>query len=407
VAGPTPAPFAWAEGIVTVGTTGTNGKTSTTLLVAHALRAGGHDVLAETTLGYCFNDEPIDVPRTANGFYDALEGAARRGARRAAIEVTSQALLQGFAKRWRFDIGVFTNLTRDHFDAHGSWEHYLASKAQLFVHLPPDGCAVLNGCDAASLLIDKVTPEATRRMFYGAPSRGERHAKLDLEARSVSLGKRGTRVELEPSALAEQLGGALEIKLVGGVFAENALAAACASVAAGVAGADVARGLAECPIVPGRFEILHDDPIIAVDFAHTPDALARVCDTARSLAGAGRVIVVFGAGGERDQGKRPAMGEAVATRADEAIITTDNPRREDPREIAGAVAAGGAGGRAVVRLVPDRRAAIEQALSLARPADVVIIAGKGHERGQVIGTATLPFSDVDLVRELAAAGARP
>ena len=192
----------------------------------------------------------------------------------------------------------------------------------------------------------------------------------------------------------------LQIQLVGEVFAENALAAACAAVQAGVSGADVARGLAACPVVPGRFEVLHRDPIVAVDFAHTPDALARACETARALAPGARVIVVFGAGGERDKGKREPMGKAVASRADEAIITTDNPRGEDAREIARAIAKGAKKGKAKVRLVPDRRAAIESALSVAKRGDVVLIAGKGHERGQIIGTEVLPFSDVDLVREL-------
>jgi UDP-N-acetylmuramoyl-L-alanyl-D-glutamate--2,6-diaminopimelate ligase len=393
-------PFPWAEPFLTVGTTGTNGKTSTTLLVAHALRAGGRSVLAETTLGYRFDDEELDVPRTAQGFYAALEGAAQRGARHAAIEVTSEALARGFAKRWRFDIGVFTNLTRDHLDAHGSWEHYLASKAQLFAHLPSNGAAVLNGCDEAAPLLDRVTPEGVRRIYYGSSSRGKALASLDLAAQKVALAAEGTTIELVPSDLAEQLGSRLQIRLVGEVFAENALGAACAAVFAGTPGADVARGLAACPVVPGRFEVLCRGPIVAVDFAHTPDALARACETARSLARGRRVLVVFGAGGERDKGKREPMGEAVASRADEAIITTDNPRGEDPREIARAIAKGAKKGRATVRLLPDRRAAIESALSRAKPDDVVVIAGKGHERGQIIGAEVLPFSDVDLVREL-------
>ena len=227
---------------------------------------------------------------------------------------------------------------------------------------------------------------------------------LELSAQKVALAAEGTTIELDPSALAEQLGSCLRIQLVGGVFAENALAAACAALHAGVSGGDVARGLAACPVVPGRFEVLHRAPTVAVDFAHTPDALARACDTARSLAGGGKVLVVFGAGGERDKGKREPMGEAVASRADEAIITTDNPRGEDPRDIARAIAKGAKKGRAKVRLVPDRRAAIEEALSSAQPGDVVVIAGKGHERGQIIGTEVLPFSDVDLVHELTSLG---
>jgi UDP-N-acetylmuramoyl-L-alanyl-D-glutamate--2,6-diaminopimelate ligase len=356
--------------------------------------------LSETTVGYRLDDEVLDVPRSLAGFYRALELAARRGVRHAAIEVTSEALARGYAKKWRFDVGVFTNLTRDHLDAHGSWEHYLASKAQLFAHLPPDGAAVLNGCDPASLLLERVTPPEVKRIYYGVASRGDRHSPLELAARRVRLTALGTEIDLDSSRLADQLGPTIAIKLVGEVFAENALAAACASFAVGIPGADIARGLAACPVVPGRFEILHRSPIVAVDFAHTPDALARACATARSLAGAKRVIVVFGAGGERDQGKRRLMGKAVAARADEAIITTDNPRREDPRAIARAVREGAANGRASVRVVSDRRDAIGLALSLAKPGDVVLVAGKGHERGQIIGTDVIPFSDVEVVREL-------
>jgi len=399
----TQAPFAWAEPFVTVGTTGTNGKTSTTMLVAHAMRANGWPVVSETTLGYLLDEEVLDVPRTVAGFYAALEEGARRGARHAAIEVTSAALARGFAKKWRFDIGVFTNLTRDHLDAHGSWEHYLASKAQLFAHLPPGGAAVINGCDEVAPLLDRVTPAGVRRVYYGSTSRGTPRVPLDLAVQRVALTAEGTTIDLEPSPLVEQLGSRLQIQLVGEVFAENALAAACAAVQAGIPGPDVARGLAACPVVPGRFEVLHRGPIVAVDFAHTPDALARACETARALAKGARVIVVFGAGGERDKGKREPMGKAVASRADEAIITTDNPRGEDAREIAKAIANGAKKGKAKVRMVPDRRTAIESALSDAKRGDVVVIAGKGHERGQIIGTEVLPFSDVDLVRELTAA----
>ena len=197
------------------------------------MRAAGKAVLSETTLGYRFDDEVIEVPRTVNGFYAALELGAKRGARHAALEVTSEALARGFAKRWRFDIGVFTNLTRDHLDAHGSWEHRLASKAQLFAHLPADGAAILNGCDEASLLLARVTPAHVRRVFYGAPSRGAPHAALDLAASVVELSAEGTHLTLVPSPLAEQLGGAISLRLVGAVFAENALAAAAAALAMG------------------------------------------------------------------------------------------------------------------------------------------------------------------------------
>jgi UDP-N-acetylmuramoyl-L-alanyl-D-glutamate--2,6-diaminopimelate ligase len=404
---PVPAAAPWAEPYLTVGVTGTNGKTSTTMLVASALRAAGHRVVSETTIGYQLDDEALDVPRTRQGFLAALERGARAGCRHAAIEVTSNALGGGFAKRWRFDIGVFTNLTRDHLETHRSWEHYLASKAQLFVHLPPGRSAVLNACDEAALLLERVTPPDVARLWYAVPARGPLLRAADLAARSVEVTLQGTRIALEPSALAERLGGSLATRLIGEVFAENALAAACGAVAAGVEPERARDGIASAPPVPGRFELASSAPAVAVDYAHTPDALARTCATARRLAGAARVIVVFGAGGGFDPGKRAEMGRAVGERADFAIVTTDNPREEDPAQIARALAAGcRRGGRAHVELEPDRRRAIARALERARPDDVVVVAGKGHEAAQTDAGGSRAFSDRDVVAELLAGRSR-
>jgi UDP-N-acetylmuramoyl-L-alanyl-D-glutamate--2,6-diaminopimelate ligase len=398
---PTPAPFDWAEPFFCLGVTGTNGKTSTTMLAADALRAGGHRVLVETTIGYDLDGAELDVPRTHAGYIQAFERAAGAGCRHACIELTSEALARGYAKRWRFDLGVFTNLTRDHLESHLSFEHYLASKAQLFVHLAPGRIAVFNACDEASLLLDRVTPKDVVRRWFAVPSRGAPLHDADLSAERVELGPDGTRVLLRPSPLAEALGGALETRLVGEVFAENALAAALAALGAGVAAADVRRGIAQSAGPRGRFEIVHRSPLVAIDYAHTPDALARTCATARALAGTGKVLVVFGAGGRFDPGKREPMGRSVGASADVAIVTTDNPRDEDPAEIAKAVAAGcRRGGRAYVMLEPDRRRAIAKALERARPGDVIVIAGKGHEREQVVGERKISVSDASLVSEL-------
>jgi len=184
------------------------------------------------------------------------------------------------------------------------------------------------------------------------------------------------------------------------------LAAALAALALNIPAERVRAGIAECPVVRGRFEVVSHAPLVAIDYAHTPDALARTCDTARCLASGGRVILVCGAGGDKDHEKREPMGRAVGERADWALITSDNPRHEDPRQIAEAVARGARrGGRAHVQLELDRERAIERALSGARPNDVLVIAGKGHERGQLVAGVELPFSDHECVARLIA-GAR-
>ena len=398
---PTKPPVAWAESLFTIGVTGTNGKTSTTRLIDAALRAAGLDTVSETTLGYQLNGQPLNIPRTLRGFSQVMHDAVQQGIRHAAIEVTSKALANGFAKFWRFDLAVFTNLSSDHLLEHGSFEHYLASKAQLFMHLGPGRTAVLNAADPNALLIDQVTPPDVQCLWFAAPARGKPLRRPDLAARSIRLSPQGTTVELAPSRLADQLGDELQTRLVGQVFAENAMAAAAAAIAIGIAPGAIRHGLADCPIVPGRFQVVGEQPLAVVDYAHTPDALARTCDTARELACEHRVIVVFGAGGLRDKEKRMPMGEAVGMRADLAIVTTDNPRREDPAAIARTVVAGcHRGGRAHSKVEPDRRRAIELAVNSARPGDVVVVAGKGHETGQIVGDETLPFSDADELRKL-------
>lgn len=398
---PTEAPFPWAEGLHTVGVTGTNGKTSTTQMIWHLLgEVSEGPVLKKTTLGCWIGEEELTEAKDLRGFLQSFGRLADRSGTHAAVEVTSQALSIGYAKFWRFDVGVFTNLSHDHLNTHGSFEHYLASKAQLFVHLPDDGAAVLNAADETSALIDRVTPPAVKRLRFGVASRGTLAPEMDLAARAVNVSWEGTRIELLPGDLADALGGELEVPFVGEVYAENALGACLAAVHMGLSPEKLPARLATCPPVPGRFEVVSKSPTVVVDFAHTPDALLRVCRAAKELLSGGRLLVVFGAGGERDQDKRVPMGQAVGELADLVFITTDNPRREDPKVIAEALAKGVRQGKAACRLIPDRARAIESALSDAGPGDVVLITGRGHETTQEIGGSLIDFDDAAVVRQL-------
>lgn len=399
---PTPAAAPWAEPLFTIGVTGTNGKTSTTWMISSAVRAAALRVLRISTLGVALDDEVLPRGKRFADFLAGLATAAQRGCRHAVIETTSMALANGYARCWRYDLAVFTNLSAEHFGTHGSWEHYLAAKAQLFVLLGPGRVAVLNAADPHALFLDQAMPGDVERRWFAAPNRGEPLCEPTLLAERIEVGPTGTRVVLARSAAAELLGGAIETRMVGEVFGENALAAALAGLAAGLPAEAVRSGIAACPVVPGRFEVLDHGAgraTVAVDYAHSPDALVHTCATARRLAGDGRVIVVFGSGGGQTEEKRREMGEAVGAAADVAVVTSDNPRDEDPRAIAATVIEGvRAGGRASVEDEPDRAGAIHGALALARAGDVVVVAGKGHEEGQVIAKQRLPFSDVAVVR---------
>jgi len=397
---PTPAPAPWADELFTIGVTGTNGKTSTTHLIASAIAVRRPPVLTVGTIGYFLGAERLQVERTAQGFFDAAHRAHDEGARYAAVECTSRALANGYAKRWRFDLGVFTNLSDEHLDLHGSWEHYLAAKAQLFVHLGGDRVAVLNAADEASLALDHVIPQDVRRLWYGSATRRALVRPADLEALRVEVDPSGTHIALRPSEWADRWGGSLATRMVGSVFAENTMAAALAATSAGIDAEGVALGLAHCPGVPGRFEILGRRPLVAVDYAHTPDALAHTLATARRVA-TGRLAIVFGAGGDRCSSKRHAMGEVAGHLADLVVLTNDNPRHESPQQIIAMLAAGvRAGGRASLWTELDRGLAIERALSWAHSPDVVVVAGKGHETGQTMGDEVRPFSDRDEIMRL-------
>jgi UDP-N-acetylmuramoyl-L-alanyl-D-glutamate--2,6-diaminopimelate ligase len=391
---PTPAAYPWADALHTYGVTGTNGKTSTCAFIRACLRADGRHVLTVGTTGASIDDAPQPKGKTFADFIALMKRGADAGCRDIVVETTSFGLQMGYAKKWRFDVGVFTNLSPDHLKTHGTWENYLAAKAQLFIHLGPGCPMILNAADLHSTYLDQATPSDVRRVWFRVPSRGPAHHAADLEAAHTEVGVEGTRISLVPSAMADALGGELSIRMIGDVFAENALAAAAACVAAGIDPAAIATGLRDCPVVPGRFEVLARDPIVAVDYAHSPDALRRTCETARTLA-RGRVIVVFGAGGESTPEKRRPMGAIAAELADLVVITNDSPRSEDPKAIAAMIEQGtrDVADAAEVSVILERRAAIEHAIGKAHAGDVVVIAGMGHESTQRIGGTVVPFSD--------------
>jgi UDP-N-acetylmuramoyl-L-alanyl-D-glutamate--2,6-diaminopimelate ligase len=377
--------------IRTVGVTGTNGKTTTTTLVAAALARLARPVACVTTVGFRLDDEVVTDLRASHvGFLQLMKRLTDGGGRFAAVEYTSEALAHGYARKWPAEIGVFTNLTHDHLDAHGSPEHYLASKAQLFVSLPEGGAAVMNAGDASSTLIEEVIPAGVRVLRYSVPSRGE--AEADLRATTVELSWKGTKVSLVSSI--EGVPSVISVRAIGEVFAENALGALGAAIAAGVPPASAADAIAGAAPPPGRFQVVAQHPFVVVDYAHSPDALARTLASARKLC-AGRLQVVFGAGGDRDENKRAPMGDAASI-ADRVVLTTDNPRDEDPALIAAAIRDGV---RTDVETILDRARAIETAVRDAGPDDVVVIAGKGHERTQTASGKVVPFDDAAAAME--------
>ena len=383
--------------------TGTNGKTTTTSMISAITRAAGETPCRVTTIGAFIDDVQLETEPSGAAFVRTLLEARDRGVKTLAIETSSQSLENGFTKTWPARVGVFTNLSRDHLDYHGTPEKYLVAKAQLFIDLPLDGTAVLNAADPASALLDEVIDSRVRRLAYAArPVDAEcTRLPLALSAREVTIDVEGTHAVLDPSPIAEALGGRLDLRLVGHVHMENALAAALAGHALGYSFEVIERALATFEGVPGRFQIVHRHPTVVVDYAHTPDALARTLATARALRSepGARVIVVFGCGGDRDPGKRSQMGGVAVDGADVVYITNDNPRSEDPQAIADAILSGitqEASRR--THCILDREEAIRNAVRAANPADIVVVAGKGHEKTQTIGDDELPFDDVEIAR---------
>jgi UDP-N-acetylmuramoyl-L-alanyl-D-glutamate--2,6-diaminopimelate ligase len=358
-----------------VGVTGTTGKTTTTHLLASIFEHAGMPCgVIGTLTGIHTTPEAPELQATLAGF-------RAEGRRAVAMEVSSHALEQHRADATAFAVAVFTNLGRDHLDFHGTTERYFAAKARLFTPaLAAHGVVNADDPYGRRLLTAAAVPMTSYSMADAAD--------VSVGPSSSTFTWRGRRVRLP-------LGGRFNVA--------NALAAATAATVAGVAAADVVAGLAGAGAVPGRFEPVDaGQPFaVVVDFAHTPESLASVLDAAREVAGAGRVIVAFGCGGDRDPAKRPAMGEVAARLADVVVVTSDNPRAEDPAAIiAGVISGIPVPSVARVRTEPDRRAAIALALSAAAAGDVVVIAGKGHETTQTFARTIVDFDDRAVARQL-------
>ena len=370
-----------------VGVTGTNGKTTTCFLVRSLLEADGRPCgLLGTVKSVVGGREDRDVARTTPEAIDlqaTFRAMVDAGDRACAMEVSSHALHQHRADAIRFDVAVFTNLTQDHLDYHrGGMDEYFAAKRRLF-ELGPR-LAIVNAGDPRGRQLAADFPDA---LTFGV------EVEADYRATDVRFDVGGT------SFTARTPDGPLDVRtrLMGRFNVENALAALAAARGLGVAPEVVASALPEAEPVPGRLEPVHGDSPFAVlvDYAHTPDSLENALRTVREIA-TGRVIVVFGAGGNRDRLKRPLMGQAARELADVVVVTSDNPRDEEPEAIVADVLEG-AGPDAVTRV--DRREAIEEAIEMARPGDVVLVAGKGHEPYQEFeGGRREHFDDVEVAR---------
>jgi UDP-N-acetylmuramoyl-L-alanyl-D-glutamate--2,6-diaminopimelate ligase len=360
-----------------VGITGTNGKTTTAHLIAAALRSLGRAVGVIGTLS------GVRTTPEAAELQERLAGMRDEGADSVVMEVSSHALALWRVDGTRFDVAVFTNLGRDHLDLHGSIENYFRAKARLF------------------------TPELAA---VGVTNVDDPYGRLLLDAATIAMlpYSRSDASEIEVTAEEHRFvwrGQSVAVPIGGAFNVMNTLAALTALTALGIDVDDAARGVSAAGAVPGRFEVIapagETAPTVIVDYAHTPDGITELLAATRAVSGAGVMTIVFGCGGDRDRDKRPQMGSAAVAGADRVVVTSDNPRGEDPMSIIDAIVSGiREPDRARIVVEPDRRVAIGLALADAHRGDVVVIAGKGHETTQTIGAAVLDFDDRVVAREL-------
>jgi len=386
------------ESVAVIGFTGTNGKSTGTMLADGILRHAGHITSLINTIGYHVGGVAIPAVNTTPESLDVYRIAAETrdlGGRFLSMEISSHALALGRVEYLRVAAAVFTNLTRDHLDFHLTMEEYFAAKARLF---SPDFAplsAILNADDEWTPQI-AVAP-SSRRLTYGL-SPGADYRAVDIES-----GFFGLRFAIEGHAK-------ITSRLVGDINVYNILAAAAACHSVGLSWDEIAAGVEAFPGVPGRFERVEagQDFLVVVDYAHTDAAITNVIRVARQLLdGKGRVITLFGCGGDRDRSKRPLMGMAAARDSDFVVLTSDNPRSEDPIAIINDAVVGARRFDTPLIVEPDREKAIFAAIHEARPGDIVILAGKGHENYQIIGDRKIDFSDHEVaLRALRAKGGK-
>ncbi|MGA7312342.1 MAG: UDP-N-acetylmuramoyl-L-alanyl-D-glutamate--2,6-diaminopimelate ligase [Silvibacterium sp.] len=377
------------------GVTGTNGKTTTAFLLDAMLNHAGRKTVLVGTIEYHVAGTVRPSPRTTPESRDLLElflEGANAGAAEAVMEVSSHALAQGRVHGLPFDVAIFTNLTRDHLDFHGTMENYFAAKRRLFDGslLSPPRVAVVNIEDAYGAQLGLVARKAGSEIFSYGIGVGE------FRAGNIQMTASGMRFALETPVGTAQL----QTQLTGRVNAYNLLAASAAAFARGLSLEEIRTGVASLLCVPGRFQTVDTaQPFtVVVDYAHTDDALRNLIMLAREFVTgtSGKVITLFGCGGDRDKTKRPLMGRAAGEGSDFVVLTSDNPRSEVPEAILRDVVPGLAATAAKYVAEVDRSRAIRLALETAQPGDIVLIAGKGHEKTQTLKNGTIPFDDAEV-----------
>ncbi len=394
-----------AEKLAVTGVTGTNGKSTTTFVIESILQAAGRKSVLVGTIEYHVAGKVLPAPHTtpeALELNQMLAEALGNGATEAVMEVSSHALAQERVYGIPFDVAVFSNLTRDHLDYHHTMDEYFASKQILFegCGTEPPRVAVLNVDDEYGQKLARISKKHGSTVLTYGLSTGDYHAqKLDV-------GPRGSRFDL----ITPEESIPLFTPLIGRVNVYNVIAAAAAAHARGCDRRTIEAGVAALARVPGRFERVDcEQPFtVVIDYAHTDDALRNLTAIAREFvqhAGLkGRVITVFGCGGDRDRTKRPLMGEAAGRGSDFVVLTSDNPRSEDRLAIINDAVVGLQRSGSRYKMEPDRQKAIALAIGEARPGDIILIAGKGHEKVQVTREGTVPFDDVEVARSVLRSG---